>query len=532
MACMSTVSACLIVRDEEQNLALCLTALAPFVDQLCVLDTGSQDRTLEVAREHGAVVGEFTWCDDFAAARNASLALATSEWVLVVDADELLDPESAACLPDLLADEEAQAYLVWVDNLTEAARAGEKPAMNSVAIPRLFRRRPELYYSRPIHESIMESLIELGAPGPQSSALHLVHSGYLPEVVRSRGKRERNLAILEAEFSRAPRDVFNAHKLSCTYVSLEREADALRVLRESWPFAYNLAAGQRARLPFMPLMAAELARLELLSGELGRAKLVCEQGLEDAPHVSELLYQRAEVERRAGRFGAARDFYAVARTKLPWTELFAGDPDTRGVKALVGLAKTAAMSGDLGLARDALREALDLAPEDLCARTLEARLLAVAGEEQASWTALGKLLDEAPGAGPVALLAAEMAWAKGEAETALGFWQGALATAETRSAARAWLAIAKLAGGDLTPPVEPLVPADLPEAAARLVLSVIFDQDYTPDAELDRARLLEEVHAWLAELVRDPSHTALHLFRGKAGAFEAVCPGLSGLLAH
>lgn len=80
----------LIVRNEERSLSRCLRSLSGVVDRLVVLDTGSNDSTVEIARAHGAVVGHFDWCDDFAAARNAALDLADADWNLVVDADEWL----------------------------------------------------------------------------------------------------------------------------------------------------------------------------------------------------------------------------------------------------------------------------------------------------------------------------------------------------------------------------------------------------------------------------------------------------------
>ncbi|MCB9915173.1 MAG: glycosyltransferase [Planctomycetes bacterium] len=525
---MSSVSACLIVRDEEANLGLCLAALAPFVDELCVLDTGSTDRTVAVAEAAGAVVGRFAWCDDFAAARNASLELATKEWVLVVDADELLDPESAVGLHALLDEaEDAQAFLVWIDNLREPAAAGGAPRVHSVAIPRLFRRRPEVRYERRVHESIMGSLAALGAPEPEPCALRLVHSGYLPEVVRARGKRERNLALLEAQ--RDPEDAFNAWKLAATYATLEREDEALAVLRASWERLRAARPAVRARLPFLPLVAAELARLSMNAGELVAAGAVLEEALDEAPGVSELLYQVGEWQRRCGRFELARQAYVAARTAGPWTDLYSGDPATRGVKPLVGLAKVAALLGDPGLARDALREALELAPGHREARALAARLRAVAGRESEAWQALGVLLEEAPGDGHVALLAAELAWNQGECDAARGFWTQAERSPATRSAAAAWQRIADLVEAGVAPAPD-FPAADLLEAAARVVLDVVAGRPTAPEACLERGRLVEEVHAWLAELVRDPAHRALRAFQRRSPGYEGVLPGLARLL--
>ncbi|MBC7546079.1 MAG: glycosyltransferase [Candidatus Sericytochromatia bacterium] len=84
-----TISACLIVRDQSPRLAQCLTSLQG-VDELVVMDTGSNADTVAIATAHGARIGPFLWCDDVSAARNAALAMATADWILVIDAAEVL----------------------------------------------------------------------------------------------------------------------------------------------------------------------------------------------------------------------------------------------------------------------------------------------------------------------------------------------------------------------------------------------------------------------------------------------------------
>ena len=95
-------SICMIVKNEQRLLGQCLTSVKDIADELIVIDTGSIDRTIELAREHGAQVGDFEWCDDFAAARNASIATAADEWILFLDADEKLNPVEKQNLPALL----------------------------------------------------------------------------------------------------------------------------------------------------------------------------------------------------------------------------------------------------------------------------------------------------------------------------------------------------------------------------------------------------------------------------------------------
>ena len=99
---MSSVSLCVIARNEATNLPACLGPLLPFVGETIVVDTGSTDGTRAVAESMGARVFDFAWCDDFAAARNESLRRATSDWILWMDADDRVDAANAARLGDLL----------------------------------------------------------------------------------------------------------------------------------------------------------------------------------------------------------------------------------------------------------------------------------------------------------------------------------------------------------------------------------------------------------------------------------------------
>lgn len=511
---MLTVSACLIVRDEEEHLDACLEALEPFVDELVVVDTGSSDRTVEIARAQGALVAEVAWSEDFAAARNACLELATSDWILSVDADELFDPECAAGLRALLDDESAEAYLVWIDNLDGGRDANGRPSFHSVGTPRLFRNRPEIRWERPVHETITPSLERLGAGPPEHSHLRLVHHGYLPEAMAARGKHARNLAILERRWREDPRDLYGGFKLAQTRLATGDEDGARDVLRSTWNAGRRLADGPRARLPFLPLVVSELVRLERRAGALTVAAEVASEGLADYSTVGELLYEAAEVERACGRLTEAGALYAEARTSGPWTDLYAGRPETRGSLALTGVAKVAVLAGDLELAAGCVAQAIELNPNDLEARTYEARLCAVRGDEAEAWAGLGRLLEEAPGDPHVGLLAAEMAWARGEWDTARGFWQGALDSPRSAPAARAWLVIEALARGDLAGAAAlgaPLRGSDLPEAGALLALGAATGAGVALDPRMEAAALTGELQAWLGELERHP---------GAAGAAE------------
>ena len=88
---MITVSLCMIVKNEEDILARCLDSLKGLMDEIIIVDTGSTDRTKEIAANYTDKIYDFSWCDDFAAARNFSFSKATKEYIYAPDADEVLD---------------------------------------------------------------------------------------------------------------------------------------------------------------------------------------------------------------------------------------------------------------------------------------------------------------------------------------------------------------------------------------------------------------------------------------------------------
>jgi glycosyltransferase involved in cell wall biosynthesis len=119
------LSAAMIVRNEEDMLPECLEALRSFVDEICIVDTGSEDGTLEIARRFGCRIGQFPWNDDFSAARNASLELCAGNWVFVVDADERIAPNDQAALRALMDTGIETCYRLVTRNYTNARNLSE-----------------------------------------------------------------------------------------------------------------------------------------------------------------------------------------------------------------------------------------------------------------------------------------------------------------------------------------------------------------------------------------------------------------------
>jgi hypothetical protein len=195
VAATASLSAVLIVKDEEDVLADCLASVTPFVDEVVVYDTGSTDGTRAVAAAAGARVVEGYWDDDFGAARNRALADATTDWVLSLDADETLTGDPAS-LRQRLSREAADVLFVPLVNATwSGAEDGDE-----VRPERLFR-RDRAAWDGALHERLVPT--GSGLRGSLEPApVRLVHTGYQAERVEAKDKVERNVSLAKAALDR------------------------------------------------------------------------------------------------------------------------------------------------------------------------------------------------------------------------------------------------------------------------------------------------------------------------------------------
>jgi glycosyltransferase involved in cell wall biosynthesis len=206
------LSLCMIVRNEERMLPACLESVRGAVDEIVLVDTGSGDRTRELARAAGARVLERAWDDDFAAPRNLAAERATGGWILQLDADERLAPGAGAAIRAAIRRGEFDVGFVRLHNASRidasvadvlggALRHGQ-PTL----LPRVLRRAPDLRYLGAIHECVSEWAAARGNRLERIAA-DVVHLGYVPDVHASRDKRNRNLALLRRRVEQEPDNV-------------------------------------------------------------------------------------------------------------------------------------------------------------------------------------------------------------------------------------------------------------------------------------------------------------------------------------
>lgn len=206
------ISQCLIAKNEEENIGYCLNHLKSVVDEQIVVDTGSSDRTVEIAKEIGAEVFHYEWIDDFSAARNFALSKAKGDWIIFLDCDEYFDDNSIPLIKNYIEVIDGEKHIDGI--LSEFINIDkDKNIISTVKniSARIFRNKKNIRYKNRIHEL----LADLGRENfdfnvvcyDGSKELKILHTGYDKTVVKEKSKNERNITMLKKELSENPGDL-------------------------------------------------------------------------------------------------------------------------------------------------------------------------------------------------------------------------------------------------------------------------------------------------------------------------------------
>ncbi|MHB8076897.1 glycosyltransferase [Desulfosporosinus fructosivorans] len=208
-----TVSVCMIVKDEEDCLLDAIQSVRDITDELIVVDTGSTDNTPQLVLAVGAKLFHFNWEGNFSAARNFALKQASSEWVLVLDADEVLESVPSETFYALLNNDMMEGYFLDIKNILDPT-LGEYHDQ----VVRLFRNKPIYRFEGAIHEQVAPSILRANNESGLSSApLTLNHYGYLKDRLQSKEKFSRNSNILTNELNKNPDNPFLLFCLGLEY---------------------------------------------------------------------------------------------------------------------------------------------------------------------------------------------------------------------------------------------------------------------------------------------------------------------------
>jgi len=219
------LSLCMIVKNEAHNLRDCIEPLKPVLDEIIVVDTGSIDGTKDLAKSLGAKVFDYTWCDDFSAARNESIRHATGDYILWLDGDDRMDLENINKLLKLKKQFSARKDQAYYLIIKSKEPEGERLFLQL----RIFPNIKGAFFEGKIHEQIYESLIRLGVKFIKAD-ISINHSGYEDSDL-SMQKAERNLKIIEQVLKDEPNNLIIHYHAGRTLASLNRKFEAIEHMK-------------------------------------------------------------------------------------------------------------------------------------------------------------------------------------------------------------------------------------------------------------------------------------------------------------
>lgn len=357
-----TVSGVMICRNEEKHLDRSLGSIRPFVDELIVVDTGSTDRSLEIAAKYADVVLERPDFFDpergtlrsFSEARNFSIDQAKCDYIFWIDADDEVPPQTGAAIRRLAADDMgAGSFPVHCPQAHKDGQMSE----NRVRHYRLFKNLPSIRFTGDIHEQVAPAIIAEGIH-PIAVDTPIQHHGYL-DASKLDGKYERNLAILlETDNG----DDWSGFNLMTTYLLM---GDSEKAIEYGESRIDQLDLKQAHAGKYLSTLTGAYATV----GKLDEAIAMAERGVESGSNLVEHYYNLGGIYLEKAKLQATlqeqlplldkADYYYRQALEAP---LFcrggAVDVDTGGVKALINLGNIRLMRGEWDAAREAFLQVL------------------------------------------------------------------------------------------------------------------------------------------------------------------------------
>ena len=277
-----TISLCMIVKDEEEFLSQCLQNVEGVVDEVIIVDTGSSDATLEIAHSFKAKVFQHEWKEDFSEARNFSLSHATSEWILFLDADELLEQKSAQRLPVVLQSTRYFGFFFCIYNIKEDGFVSGRHYT-----VRLFRNQKGVRFAGKIHEQVLP----LGKL--VYSGMNIYHFGYDLDPERMKKKNERNAHILKQAIASRGEDPVLRYHLANIHLLLGEYKQAMEHAKVGMELTEKVKEKNSLYLTTLQVLTEVYYHL----GEWDKAEACCSKSLSIRDDFIDALYTLARIYR-------------------------------------------------------------------------------------------------------------------------------------------------------------------------------------------------------------------------------------------
>jgi len=285
---MMKLSIGMMVKNEEKNLERCLQSLQPIRDQidseLIIVDTGSEDRTVEIAEKYKAQIYFHKWNNDFSEMRNITINYAKGEWFLVIDADEVL--ENPQSIVDFLKTNNSKKYnaaVLFVKNLTSEDEATD---FSTLLMARLFRKNKKFHFEGAVHNQVFFD-------GPVADLkTYMTHYGYIAnDKELMERKFIRTSTILKSELEKEPEHIYYLYQLSVTYGMHGDYQDAIEYIEK----AYQVFLKQNKPTSSMFVMTHMVLMYQIIR-DFKKVEELCLESLEISDGYIDIYYYLAEAQ--------------------------------------------------------------------------------------------------------------------------------------------------------------------------------------------------------------------------------------------
>ncbi len=340
------LSICMIVKNEEKNIGECLKSAQGLADEIIVTDTGSTDKTVEIAQSYGAKIENFAWTKDFSAARNYSISKAASRWIIWLDADDRLPKRTVDELRQKLSQEiPNKVFYLVVCNSADGGRTGARFSQI-----RVFPNNPGIRFEGKIHEQILSNVRKLNLIEEKTS-LEIFHTGYEnPALLKE--KQRRNLEMFKEEYPDLMKMDPNAmYHYGVSYEIIGDYENALIWLKNA------LAKSKKEHYEeFAILIPQNIARILERLGKTDEAMDYLNQSLNADPCFEPSLSQKAQLLAKLGQSEEAVKWFGYLASFVPKISILPINAGPAHVNGLQFLAEHWNKSGQTPLAIDILKK--------------------------------------------------------------------------------------------------------------------------------------------------------------------------------